>query len=124
MTNTFNYSHYYCKTDTFKELVFSKFEKMIKLDDKIKVTTSFPLFKAFLLKMGNPDANSTYKIYHSIGIRFLMLLRLGRSLNNEHKVILNFPDCRKPLRCCNLKPETALHFFLHQHSLGIRKKTV
>ena len=57
-------------------IVISKWNK---LDVKIKVSTSFSLFKASSLKMGFPHDNSTYKICNPIGISLLTCVCLGLS---------------------------------------------
>ena len=83
------------------------------------------LFKASLLKMGRPYANSTYRIHNPVGIRLLTRLRIGLSepYLNEHKFRHNFADCVNPLWSCSIEPETTLHFFLHCHNfLNIRRK--
>ena len=119
-----NIPHYYCRTDTFKNSFFPNvINKWNKLDDEIKGATSFSLFKASLLKIGRPHANSTYRIHNPVGIRLLTRLRLGLSHLNEHKFRLNFADCVIPLCSCSIKPETTLHFFLHcRNFLNIRRK--
>ena len=83
--------HYYCRTDSFKNSFFPNvINKWNKLDEKIKSATPFSLFKASLLKMGRPHANSTYRIHNPVGgIRLLTRLRLGLSHLNEHKFIRN-----------------------------------
>ena len=81
-----NIPHYYCRTDTFKNSFFANvINEWNKLDEKIKVATSFSLFKASLLKMGRPHANSTDRIHNPVAIRLLTRLRLGLSHLNEHK---------------------------------------
>ena len=54
-----NILHYYCRADTFKD--------------------SFSLFKASLLKMGCPHANSMYKVHSPVGVRLLACVCLGLS---------------------------------------------
>ena len=109
-----NILHYYCRTDTFKNSFFPNvINKWNKLDDKIKGATSFSLFKASLIKMGRPHANSTYRIHNPVGIMLLTRFRLGLSHLNEHKFRHNFADCVNPLCTFSIKPETTLHFFLH-----------
>ena len=119
-----NIAHYYCRTDTFKNSFFPNvINEWNKLDEKIKGATSFSLFKASLLKMGCPHANSTYRIHNPVGIRLHTRLRLVLSHLNEHKFRHNFADCVNPLWSCSIEPETTLHFFLHCHNfLNIRRK--
>ena len=61
------------------------------------------LFKASLLKMGHPHANSTYIIHNPVGIRLLTRLHLTLSHLNEHKFRHNFADCMNPLCSCSIK---------------------
>ena len=119
-----NIPHYYCRTDTFKNSFFPNvINEWNKLDEKVRGATSFSLFKASLLKMGRPHANSTYRINNPIGIKLLRLLRHGLSHLNEHKFRHHFADCVNPLCSCSIKPETALHLFLYcRNFLKIRRK--
>ena len=51
LRKTLNIQHFYCRTDTFKNLFFSNvINEWNKLGEKIKDVTSFSLFKASLLK--------------------------------------------------------------------------
>ena len=124
MRKPLNIPHYYCKTDTFKNSFFPNvINEWNKLDEKIKGATSFSLFKASLLKMGRPHANSTYRIHNLVGIRLLTRLRLGLSHLNEHKFRHNFADCVNSLCSCSIKTETTIYFFLHcRNFFSIRRK--
>ena len=124
MRKHLNIQHYYCRTDTFKNSFFPNgINKWNRVDDGIKDATSFSLFKASLLKMSRPHANSTYRIHNPVGIRLLVHLRLGLSHLNEPKFRHNFADCVNPLCSCNIKPDTTLHFFLHSWNfLNIKRK--
>ena len=90
MRKPLNIPHYYCRTDTFKNSFFPNvINEWNKLDEKIKGATSFSLFKASLLKMGCPHANSTYRIHYPVGIRLLTRLCRGLShLNTNFDIIL------------------------------------
>ena len=80
-----NMSHCYGRTDAFKNSFFPNFiNKWNKLDEKIKGATLFSLFKASLLKMGCPHANSTYRIHYPVGIRLLTRLCRGLSHRNTN----------------------------------------
>ena len=107
-----NIPHYNCRTDTFKRSFFPNIiNEWIKLDEKIKGAASFSLFKASLLKIVRPHANSTYRIHNPIEIRLLACLRLNLSHLNEHKLKHNFTNCVNQLCSRSIKPETTLHFF-------------
>ena len=124
MRKHLNIPSYYCRTDTFNTSLFPNvINKWNKLDDENKGATSFSLFKASLLKMGRPHANSTNRIHNPDGIRLLMRLRRDLSHLNEHKFRHHFVDCVNPLCSCSIKPETTLHFFLYcRNFLNIRRK--
>ena len=119
-----NISHYYCKTDTFKNSSFlNVINEWNKLDEKIKGAISFSVFKASLLKMARPHVNSTYRIHNPVGTRLLTRLCLGLSHLNEYKFRHNFADCGNSLCSCSIKTETTIHFFLHCHNFfSIRRK--
>ena len=86
LRKTLNIQHFYCRTDTFKNLFFPNvINEWNKLGEKTKDATSFSLFKASLLKKVCPHANSTCRICNSVGIRLLTHLCLGLSHLNEHK---------------------------------------
>ena len=81
------------------------------------------MFKASLLKMGRPHANSTYIIHNPVGIRLLTRLRFDLSHLNGHKFRHNFADCVNPLCSFSIKPETIFHFFLYcRNFVNIRRK--
>ena len=124
MRKPLNIPHYYCRTNTFKNSFFPNvINQSNKQDEKIKGATSFSLFfKASLLKMVRPHANSAYRIHNPFGIRLLIHLCLGLSHLNEHKFSHNFVDCVNLLCFCSIKPETALHFFLHCFNFLNRRK--
>ena len=124
LRKSLNIPHYYCRTVTFKNSFFpNHINEWNKPDEKIKGATSFSLFKASLLKMSCPHANSTYRIHNPVGIRLHTRLRLVLSHLNEHKFRHNFADCVNPLCSCSIEPETTLHFFLHCcNFLNIRRK--
>ena len=124
LRKTLNIQHFYCRTDTFKNLFFPNvINEWNKLGEKTKDATSFSLFKASLLKKVCPHANSTCRICNSVGIRLLTHLCLGLSHLNEHTFWHDFADCVNLLCSCSIKPETTLHFFLHCHNfLTIRRK--
>ena len=125
MRKPLNIPHYYCRTDTFKNSFFPNvINEWNELVEKIKGAPSFSLFKASLLKVSRPHANSTCRIHNPVGIWLLTRLRLGLSHLNEHKCRHNFPGCVNPLCSCSIEPETTLHFFLHCHNfLNIIRKS-
>ena len=65
-----------------------------------------------LLNFIRPIGNSTYKVYHPLGIKLLTRLRLGFSHLFEHKFIHNFADSLNLLCSCSLETESTLHFLL------------
>ena len=88
-----NISHCYCRTDTFKNSFFPNFiNEWNKLDEKIKGVVSFSLFKASLLKMVRPHANSIYRIHNPVRIKLLTHLCLVLIHLNEQNFRHNFAD--------------------------------
>ena len=119
-----NIPHFYCRNDTFKNSFFPNvINEWNKVDEKRKGATSFSLFKASLLKVGCPHANSTYRIHNSLGIRLLTRLGFGLCYLSEHKFRHNSADYMNQLCFCSIKPETTFHFFLDcRNFLNIRRK--
>ena len=116
--NTRNFDHidpYYCRTDIFK---YSFFPHTIlewnKLDANLKIAKSYMCFRNSLLKIGRPVQNSIFKVFNTLGIKFLTQLRLSLSLN-ENNFKYNFQNCLNPLCSCSLEVESTIHFFLHCH---------
>ena len=66
-----------------------------------------------LLEIGRPVQNSIYKVFNTLGIKFLTRLRLWLSHLNEYKFKHNFQNCLNPLSFCSLEVESTIHFFLH-----------
>ena len=54
-----------------------------KLDNTIRNSKSFLIFRNSLLKIGKPIQNSIFKIHDPLGIKLLTRLRLGHL--NEHR---------------------------------------
>ena len=116
--STQNFDHidpYYCRTDIFK---YSFFPYTIlewnKLDANLKIAKSYMCFRNSLLKIGRPVQNSIFKVFNTLGIKFLTRLRLSLSLN-ENNFKYNFQNCLNPLCSCSLEVESTIHFFLHCH---------
>ena len=116
--STQNFDHidpYYCRTDIFK---YSFFPHTIlewnKLDANLKIAKSYMCFRNSLLKTGRPVQNSIFKVFNTLGIKFLTRLRLSLSLN-ENNFKYNFQNCLNPLCSCSLEVESTIHFFLHCH---------
>ena len=116
--STQNFDHidpYYCRTDIFK---YSFFPHTIlewnKLDANLKIAKSYMCFRNSLLKIGRPVQNSIFKVFNTLGIKFLTRLRLSLSLN-ENNFKYNFQNCLNPLCSCSLEVESTIHFFLHCH---------
>ena len=111
MRKLLNIPHYNCRTDTFKRSFSPNIiNEWNKLDEKVKGAAPFSLFKASLLKIVRPHANSTYRINNRIEIRLLARLHLNLRHLNEHKLKHNFANCVNQLCSRSIKPETTLHF--------------
>ena len=107
---------YYCRTDLFKYSFFPyTIVEWNKLDNTIRNSKSFLIFRNSLLKIGRSIQNSIFKIHDPLGIKLLTRLRLGLSHLNEHRFRHNFQDCLNPLCSRSLEVESTIHYFLHCH---------
>ena len=82
-----------------------------KLDREIRNAETCASFRKMLLNFIRPTRNSTYKIYHRLGIKLLTRLRLGFSHLSEHKFRHNFADSLNLLCSCSLETESTRHLF-------------
>ena len=82
------------------------------LDNIIKSSDSFLMFRKRMLNLIRPKCNETYGIHNPTGLKLLTRLRLGLSHLNDHKFNHNFRDCINPLCSCSLSVENNVHFFL------------
>ena len=100
---------YYCRTDLFKYSFFPyTIVEWNKLDNTIRNSKSFLIFRNSLLKIGRPIQNSIFKIHDPLGIKLLTRL-------NDHRFRHNFQDCLNPLCSYSLEVESTRHYFLHCH---------
>ena len=77
--------------------LFYSIVKWNKLDENLRNSKSFLIFRNSLLKIGRPIQNSIYKIYNPLGVQFITWLRLGLSQFYKHKFRHHFQDCQKSL---------------------------
>ena len=91
------------------------------LDNIIKSSDSFLMFRKRMLNLIRPKCNETYGIHNPTGLKLLTRLRLGLSHLNDHKFNHNFRDCINPLCSCSLSVENNVHFFLHCHHFSLQR---
>ena len=94
------------------------------LDNVIKSSESYSVFRKKMLNLIRPKCNDTYRIYNPTGLKLLTRLRLGLSHLNDHKSNHNFKDCINPLCSCSLSVANNVHFFLHCHHFSLQRQTL
>ena len=102
--NTRNSDHvetYCCRTDIFKYSFFLyAIVEWSRLDQVLRNSKSYSIFKNSLLKIGRPMPKPTFNIHNPLGLKLLTRLGLGLSHLNEHRFNHNFKDCINPLCSC------------------------
>ena len=116
----FNVRHNYFKNSFFPSAII----EWNKLDDSIRNSSSFILFKRSILSFIRPISNSIFNIHNPIGIKHLTRIRLGFSHLKEHKFRHNFKDSIDPFCSCGSGVETTSHFFLHCANFVIQRQTL
>ena len=89
------------------------------LDNIIKSSESYSMFRKKMLNLIRPKCNDTYGIHNPTGLKLLTRLRLGLSHLNNHKFNHNFKYCINPFCSCSLSVENNVHFFLHCHHFSL-----
>ena len=90
------------------------------LDNIIKSSESYSMFRKKMLNLIRPKCNDTYRIYNPMGLKLLTRLRLGLSHLNDH----NLKDCINPLCSCSLSAENNVHFFLQCHHFSLQRQVL
>ena len=94
------------------------------LDNIIKSSESYLMFKKRILNLIRHKCNETNRIHNPTGLKLLTCIRLSLSHLNDHKFNHNFRDCINPLCSCSLSIENNVHFFLHCHHSSLQKQTL
>ena len=94
------------------------------LENIIKSSESYLMFRKRMLNLIRPKCNETYGIHNPTGLKLLIRLRLGLSHLNDHKFNHNFRDCINPLCSCSLSVQNNVHFFLHCHHFSLQRQTL
>ena len=94
------------------------------LDNIIKSSESYSMFRKKMLNLIRPKCNDTYGIYNPTGLKLLTRLQLGLSHLNDYKFNHNFKDCINPLCSCSLSVENNVNFFLHCHHFSLQRQTL
>ena len=84
-----------------------------RLDNTLRNSKCYNIFKKILLKIGRPMRKPTFNIYNPSELKLLTHLRLGLSHLIEHRFNHNFENCINPLCSCSLEVESTAHFFLY-----------
>ena len=94
--NARNTTTYSCRTDAFKNSFFTfTINEWHKLNFNIR-TSSFNIFRAYLIKVIRPIPNSIFGIFNPLELKLITRLWLGLSHLNEHKFNHNFNNCINP----------------------------
>ena len=113
------------RTKLFRNLLFLyTVTESNNLDNIIKSSDSFLMFRKRMSNLIRPKCNETYGIHHPTGLKLLTRLRLGLSHLKDHKFNHNFRDCINPLCSCSLSVENNVHFSLHCHHFSLQLQTL
>ena len=100
------------RTELFRNSVFLyTVNEWNNLDNIIKSSESYLMFRKRMLNLMRPKCNDTYGIHNPTGLKLLTCLWLGLSNLNNHKFNHNFKDCINPPCSCSLSLENNVHFF-------------
>ena len=113
------------RTELFRNLFFPyTLNEWNNLDNNIKSSESYLIFRKRMLNLIRPKCNETCRIHNPTELKLLTRLRLGLSHLNDHKLKHTFRDCINPLCSCNLSVENNFHFFLHCHHFSLQRQTL
>ena len=113
------------RTKLFRNLFFPyNVNEWNNLDNIIKSSDSFFMFRKRMLNLIRPKCNETYGIHNPIRLKLLPRLRLDLTHLNDHKFNHNFRDCINPLCSCSLSVQNNVHFFLHCHHFSLQRQTL
>ena len=73
------------------------------LDQGIRSSESFTLYKKTILQFIQPSLNRTFTCHNPIRIKLIIRLRLGFSQLQDHRIKHNFIDCLNSI-CCWAMP--------------------
>ena len=91
------------RTELFRDKFFPyTVNKWNNLDNIIKSSESYFMFRKKMLNLITPKCNDTYGIHNPTGLKLLTCLLLGLSHLNDHKFNRNFKNCINPLCSCSL----------------------
>ena len=96
--NTRNITTYSCRTDAFKYSFFPwTINEWNKLNFNIPTSSFNNIFRANLIKIIQPMANSAFAILNLLGFKLITRLQLGLRHLNEHGFNHNLNICINPL---------------------------
>ena len=92
------------------------------LDNIIKLSELYIMFRKRMLNLIIPKYNETYGIHNPTVLKLLTRMRLGLSHYNYNKFYQNFRDCINPLCPCSLSVQNNVHSFLHCHHFSLQRQ--
>ena len=113
------------RTKLFRNLFFPyTVNEWNNLDNIVKSSESYLMFRKRMLNLIRPKCNKTYGIHNPTGFKLLTCLRLGLGHLNNQKLNHNFRDCINPPCLCSLSVENNIYFFLHCYCFSLQRQTL
>ena len=113
------------RTELFRNSFFPcTLNEWNNLDNIIKSSDSFLMFRKRMLNLIRPKCSETYGIHNPTVLKLLTRLRFGLSHLNNHKFTHNYRHCFNPLCSCSLSVENNVHFFLLCHHFSFQRQTL
>ena len=113
------------RTELFRNSFFPyTVNKWNNLDNIIKSSESYLMFRKRMINLIRPKCNKTYGIHNPTVLKLLTRLQLGWSHLNDHKFNHNFRDCINSVCSSSLSVENNVHFFLHRHHFLLQRQTL
>ena len=94
------------------------------LDNIIKSSESYLMFRKRMLNLIRPKCNETYGIHNPTEFKLLTCLRSGLGHLNNEKLNHNIRDCINPLCLYSLSVENNIYFFLQCHCFSLQRQTL
>ena len=118
----------FLKLNTFLQVNFRGYQlfpstiiEWNNLNEDLRNSESFALFRSSILKFIMPSPNSFYGCQNIMGIELVTRLQQGLSHLQEHKFRHSFQDTLNPLCNCGMDVESSTHCLLQCPSYIQRK---
>ena len=113
------------RTKLFRNLFFPyTVNEWNNLDNIIKSSESYLMFRKRMLNLIRPKCNKTYGIHNPTEFKLLTCLRSGLGHLNNEKLNHNIRDCINPLCLYSLSVENNIYFFLQCHCFSLQRQTL